>query len=181
MYSDYGRAVGIEPELRLCFPAGHGRSVHLMLIRRAGPDFSARDRALLALLRPRLYQAYRDAERRRRGIPALTPRQWDLMRLVAKGHSNAQIARRLGLSLGTVASTRRTSMAGCRSPAALPLSPVRSRSDSTPSGACRQSERRSQMEGLQSEGGLEHESRCDLPGSGNHATRIRVGCPAAST
>jgi DNA-binding CsgD family transcriptional regulator len=106
MYSDYGRAQGMEHELRLCLPAGpsggHGRSVRLMLIRGRGPDFSPRDRALLGLLRPHLYQAYRDAERRRRGIPPLTPRQWDLLNLVAAGHSNSQIARRLGLSPGTV-------------------------------------------------------------------------------
>ncbi len=31
-----------------------------------------------------------------------TPRQTDLLRLVAAGHTNAQIARRLGLSEGTV-------------------------------------------------------------------------------
>jgi DNA-binding CsgD family transcriptional regulator len=108
MYSDYGRPQGIEHELRLCLPAGpapfagQGRSVRLMLVRGRGPDFSPRDRALLALLRPHLYQAYRDAERRRRGIPALTPRQWELLHLVAAGHSNTQIARRLGLSPGTV-------------------------------------------------------------------------------
>jgi DNA-binding NarL/FixJ family response regulator len=33
---------------------------------------------------------------------ALTPRQMQLLRLVADGHTNAQIARRLGLSEGTV-------------------------------------------------------------------------------
>ena len=49
-----------------------------------------------------LHQAYFDAERRRRGIPQLTRRQWELLRLVAAGHTNAQIARRLGLSDGTV-------------------------------------------------------------------------------
>jgi DNA-binding NarL/FixJ family response regulator len=32
----------------------------------------------------------------------LTPRQWELLSLVAAGHGNAQIARRLGLSPGTV-------------------------------------------------------------------------------
>ena len=42
-----------------------------MLTRGRGPDFSERDRALLALLRPHLHQAYLDAERRR-GAPQLT-------------------------------------------------------------------------------------------------------------
>ena len=71
------------------------------LFRDSSPDFSERDRALLALLRPHLHQAYLDAERRRRH-QQLTPRQRDLLRLVAAGHTNAQIARRLGLSEATV-------------------------------------------------------------------------------
>ncbi len=59
-------------------------------------------RALLALLRPRLHRAYRDAERRRHPTPPLTPRQWQLLRLAAAGHTNAQIARQLGVPDGTV-------------------------------------------------------------------------------
>jgi DNA-binding NarL/FixJ family response regulator len=76
--------------------------VDLALFRGPGPDFSERDRALLALLRPHLYQAYLDAERRRSSTPQLTPRHWELLDLVAAGHTNAQIARRLGVSEGTV-------------------------------------------------------------------------------
>jgi RNA polymerase sigma factor (sigma-70 family) len=57
---------------------------------------------VLTLLRPHLHQAYLDAERRRHPIPRLTPRQNDLLRLVAAGHTNTQIARRLGISEGTV-------------------------------------------------------------------------------
>jgi DNA-binding NarL/FixJ family response regulator len=34
--------------------------------------------------------------------PRLTPRQWQLLDLLAAGHTNAQIARRLGVSEGTV-------------------------------------------------------------------------------
>jgi DNA-binding NarL/FixJ family response regulator len=67
-----------------------------------GPDFSEKDRALLTLLRPHLHHAYLDAERRRHPVPQLTARHWDLLRLVATGHTNAQIARRLGISEGTV-------------------------------------------------------------------------------
>ncbi|MEP7024820.1 MAG: response regulator transcription factor [Actinomycetota bacterium] len=54
------------------------------------------------LLRPHLHQAYLDAERRREGTPQLTPRHWDVLRLVAAGHTNTQIARRLGLAEPTV-------------------------------------------------------------------------------
>src|SRR4249920_1275234 len=53
-------------------------------------------------LRPHLHQAYLDAEGRRAVTPQLTRRQRELLRLVAAGHTNAQIARRLGLSEATV-------------------------------------------------------------------------------
>jgi DNA-binding CsgD family transcriptional regulator len=108
MYTDYLRPHGTEHELLMLLPAGPGpaagpgRTVRLLFPRGPGPDFSERDRALLALLRPHLHQAYLDAERRRRGTPPLTPRHWELLYLVAAGHINAQIARRLGVSEGTV-------------------------------------------------------------------------------
>jgi DNA-binding NarL/FixJ family response regulator len=76
--------------------------VRLFFLREPGPDFSERDRALLTLLRPHLQQAYLDAERRRSPVPELTPRQWELLKLIAVGHTNTQIARQLGLSEGTV-------------------------------------------------------------------------------
>jgi DNA-binding NarL/FixJ family response regulator len=102
MYSDYVRLAGFEHELMLCLPGAPGRTVRLMFSRGPGKDFSERDRALLALLRPHLLEAYADAELRRRGIRALTARQWDILRLVAAGCTNSQIARRLGLSEATV-------------------------------------------------------------------------------
>jgi DNA-binding CsgD family transcriptional regulator len=102
MYNDYLGPAGFEHELMLCLPGAPGRTVRLMFFRGPGQDFSERDRALLALLRPHLLEAYADAELRRRGIPALTTRQWDLLRLVTEGYTNSQIARRLGLSEATV-------------------------------------------------------------------------------
>jgi DNA-binding CsgD family transcriptional regulator len=102
MYRDYFRPAGLDHELMLCLPGAPGRTVRLLFFRGPGQDFSERDRALLALLRPHLLEAYADAELRRRGIPALTARQWDLLRLVAAGYTNSQIARRLGLSEATV-------------------------------------------------------------------------------
>ncbi len=108
MYADVYRPQGIKHELQLCLPevpgpsCGPGRTVRLYFFRGSGPDFSERDRAVLMLLRPHLHQAYLDAERRRHPVPRLTPRQNELLRLVADGHTNAQIARHLGLSEGTV-------------------------------------------------------------------------------
>jgi DNA-binding CsgD family transcriptional regulator len=108
MYREVLRPQGLEHELQLCLPgppgpdAGPGRTVRLFFLREPGPDFSERDRALLTLLRPHLQQAYLDAERRRSPVPELTPRQWELLKLIAVGHTNTQIARQLVLSEGTV-------------------------------------------------------------------------------
>ena len=57
---------------------------------------------MLTLLGPHLDQACLDAERRRHPAPQLTARQRGLLRLVAAGHTNSQIARRLGIAHGTV-------------------------------------------------------------------------------
>jgi DNA-binding NarL/FixJ family response regulator len=100
MYRDH--LPWVEHEIMVCLPGGPRQSVRLVFFRGLGPDFSERDRALLTLLRPHLHEAFLDAERRRRDIPDLTARQWDLLRLVAAGATNAQIARRLGISEGTV-------------------------------------------------------------------------------
>jgi DNA-binding CsgD family transcriptional regulator len=108
MYQDCCRPYGIEHELMVCLPAapgwtaGPGQSLRLVFVRGPGPDFSGRHRDLLTLLRPHLRQAYIDAERRRHPAPRLTPRQRELLHLVAAGHTNGQIARRLGISGATV-------------------------------------------------------------------------------
>jgi DNA-binding CsgD family transcriptional regulator len=102
------RPLGFEHDLMLTLPAGPGpviepgRTMRLFFFRGSGPDFSERDRALLTLLRPHLHQAYLDAERQRHPGRRLTPRQEDLVHLLAAGHTNTQIARRLGISEGTV-------------------------------------------------------------------------------
>jgi DNA-binding CsgD family transcriptional regulator len=106
MYSDCFPEV--DHSIMVCLPAdprwtaGPGRTLRLILLRGPGPDFSERDRDLLTVLRPHLHQAYLDAERRRHPTPRLTARQRELLHLVAGGHTNAQIARRLGISEGTV-------------------------------------------------------------------------------
>jgi DNA-binding CsgD family transcriptional regulator len=108
MYTDFTRPLGQEHYLMVGLPralpptAGPEQHVALTLIRGPGPDFAERDRAVLTLLAPHLDQAYLDTERRRRPVPRLTPRQKHLLRLVAAGHTNTQIARRLGIAEGTV-------------------------------------------------------------------------------
>ena len=93
------RKSGIEHELILCLPNDRGR---VWFWRGPGPDFSERERGLLALLRPHLFEAYLASERRHHRPPQLTRRHWELLDLLAAGHTNAQIARQLGISPGTV-------------------------------------------------------------------------------
>jgi DNA-binding CsgD family transcriptional regulator len=107
MYTDFARPLGQEHNLMVCLPralpptAGPGQYVRLTLVRERGPDFTERDRAMLTLLGPHLDQAFLDAGRRH-PVPRLTPRQTNLLHLVAAGRTNTQIARRLGISEGTV-------------------------------------------------------------------------------
>ena len=64
MYTDVYRPQGGEHEIQLFLPdpaaptAGPGRTLRLSFFRGSGLDFSERDRAVLTLLRPHLYQAF---------------------------------------------------------------------------------------------------------------------------
>jgi DNA-binding CsgD family transcriptional regulator len=102
MYSEYFRFLKVEREMMLCLPSQPGRVLRLLFWRGPGSDFCQRDRDLLTLLRPHLYQAYCTQRERQRGTPQLTERQRQLLGLVAAGHTNTQIARRLSISEATV-------------------------------------------------------------------------------
>jgi len=102
MYREYLRFLGWEREMMLCLPSQPGRVVRLLFWRGPGADFSQRHRDLLTLLRPHLHNAYRQHQRRQTTAPQLTMRQWQLLRLVADGQTNGQIARRLSISEATV-------------------------------------------------------------------------------
>jgi DNA-binding CsgD family transcriptional regulator len=102
MYADVLGPQGVEHEAMLCLSAPPGRSRRLLFIRGPGPDFDRRDRLLLALLRPQLNELYQDLQLQRRRPPGLTPRQHQLLALVARGYSNRDIARELVISPTTV-------------------------------------------------------------------------------
>jgi DNA-binding CsgD family transcriptional regulator len=91
-----------EHSMLLTLPGGPGRTVRLVASRQDGIGFSERDRSILLLLRPHLESIHQRVERRRRALPELTDRQWELLRLVALGRTNTQIARALGVAEGTV-------------------------------------------------------------------------------
>lgn len=74
----------------------------LLLFRKGGPDFTERELMMLRLARPHLAELHVRRDRELRDEPNLTPRQWEILRRVASGASNAQIARDVGLSEATV-------------------------------------------------------------------------------
>jgi DNA-binding CsgD family transcriptional regulator len=74
----------------------------LLLFRTTDPDFTERELMMLRLARPHLAELHLRRDRELRGEPNLTPRQWEILRRVASGASNIQIARTLGVSEATV-------------------------------------------------------------------------------
>lgn len=103
LYQEALRPLGIEDMIRLWLdPAGaDGARVEFD---RAERDFSERDRGVLDVIRPHLEQLRRRSARRRApsALPALTPREREVLELLAEGHTNREIARALWLSPGTV-------------------------------------------------------------------------------
>ena len=96
-------AMGLKDEILVPMTPLGGTDRRLLLFRGVdSPDFSEREKAMLALARPHIAELHTRRDRELRGVPNLTPRQWEVLRQVAKGAGNAQIARTLGLSDGTV-------------------------------------------------------------------------------
>jgi DNA-binding CsgD family transcriptional regulator len=101
-YDEVLKPLGIEHELRvwLTAPRGTSRVFAFSRNRRQG-DFGERDRALLELLRPFLV-AVRERYDLRNGAASLTEREAEILRLVACGKTNGEIASLLFLSPYTV-------------------------------------------------------------------------------
>ncbi len=96
-------ALGVRDEVLVPMTPLGGTDRRLLLFRGPdSPDFSEREKAMLALARPHLAELHTRRDRELRGEPHLTPRQWEVLRRVATGASNTQIARDLGLSEATV-------------------------------------------------------------------------------
>jgi DNA-binding CsgD family transcriptional regulator len=96
-------AMGVKDEVLVPMTPLGGTDRRLLLFRDAGsPNFSEREKAMLALARPHVAELHARRDRELRGEPNLTPRQWEVLRQVATGAGNTQIARALGLSEATV-------------------------------------------------------------------------------
>ena len=92
------------PEHQVCMslPPQGDLDRRLLICREEDPGFSDREVLLLRILRPHLVELHDRHQRLLRGQPELTPRQWEILRLVAAGDSNAQVARTLHVSQATV-------------------------------------------------------------------------------
>ena len=98
LFNEVFRVDGLRHEIGVALPCGPDeRSV--VVLSRLRRDFSVRDHVVLELLRPHLAATLRGW---RRPASVLTPRQAEVMAMVAEGLSDGQIARRLGLSESTV-------------------------------------------------------------------------------
>lgn len=95
-------AIGRPHEMLVPLPVPDRLDHRLLLFRHGGPDFSERDVLLLTLLQPHLTELHTRQLRRQRGMRDLTPRQWEILRLVASGCTNRQVGRALGLTERTV-------------------------------------------------------------------------------
>jgi DNA-binding CsgD family transcriptional regulator len=96
-------AVGVKDQVLVPMTPLGGTDRRLLLFRGEDqPAFSEREKAMLALARPHLAELHARRDRELRGDPNLTPRQWEVLRQVARGAGNTQIARTLGLSDATV-------------------------------------------------------------------------------
>ena len=118
IFQEYFRPAGLDDMIDLGLPAAHPHYRSFILFRGAGScDFSERDRAVLEMLRPHLYrlEAYAalrrqlsDALRAQEGVAEsdpyaeLTPREREIVELVAEGKTNAQIAVQLWVAPSTV-------------------------------------------------------------------------------
>jgi DNA-binding CsgD family transcriptional regulator len=108
VYAEWFRPCEIGAELEAGIARSRSRTRNFVLARASG-DFSARDRAVLELVRPHLDRIHETIELRRVAgltkpgeLERLTTREAEVLELVACGLTNAAIAERLWLAPGTV-------------------------------------------------------------------------------
>lgn len=124
LYRQFYSRHGVEDQIAIILPSPPGK-LNAVVLNRGERGFSDRERALLELVRPHLLQAFRmvsEAERSRGEISelrqrleriadpvaeaaetyGLTERQAEVLRLIAAGHDNKEIAERLDLAATTV-------------------------------------------------------------------------------
>lgn len=99
-YTEYLRPVVNTVFLMLPSAPGRIRSYNFSL--ESSRRFSERDRLILELIRPHLYDIYREATIKRQAPVQLTARELDVMRAVAQGLGTEAIARQFVVAPSTV-------------------------------------------------------------------------------
>jgi DNA-binding CsgD family transcriptional regulator len=102
IYQEWFKTDGIEHIMGVPLPTVPGRTRVYQFFRDAGGGFSETERMMLQLLQPHLYAIYQAALRRRHMPVRLTVRQLDVLRCMASGLDNAEVARQLVISPATV-------------------------------------------------------------------------------
>jgi DNA-binding CsgD family transcriptional regulator len=93
---------GLQYSMIVSLPAPPGEVRRVIFMRASGPAFTERDRQVAALARPHLQEIWLDAEQRRRGVPRLSRREWEVLERAATGMTYDEIAAALFISVGTV-------------------------------------------------------------------------------
>jgi DNA-binding CsgD family transcriptional regulator len=101
MYTEVMHPAGFDQDLIIPLPGSVGIARRLIFLRSPGGAFTDGERAAAILLQPHISEARR-LHARLAAARLLTPRQLELLHLVAAGQDNNTIARRLCLSRGTV-------------------------------------------------------------------------------
>jgi DNA-binding CsgD family transcriptional regulator len=101
MYAEVLHPAGVEKELLIPLQAPPGIARRLVFFRGPRGAFTDDERDAAVLLQPHICQALR-SQARLSAARRLTARQLQLLELVVAGHDNSTVARRLGLSPGTV-------------------------------------------------------------------------------
>jgi len=98
---EYLRLTGWTDEVLVPLPSHDNDDHRLLLFRKGGPRFSEREIDVLTLIRTHVAELHTNQLRKQATAVALTPRQVEILRLVAAGSTNRQIARTLAISEGT--------------------------------------------------------------------------------
>ena len=101
VYADFYAPLGVDRALCVALPPTAGRTIGIAF-HRAGRDFAEDERALLARVRPALAMAARRATAPTGAHTALTEREAQIMGLIERGATNAEIGLALHISRRTV-------------------------------------------------------------------------------